>query len=112
MISKMSKQAIRKANGAYKRAIRICKHLAGYKCGICGTDYSNHPNRTMLLEGDHIIPLKNGGARLDQKNLWALCGRLTTLDCHRKRHIEQGTAVRGSVKGYKRNNKKKRTRRQ
>lgn len=91
----MSKPTTRKRNGAYQRAMKYCKEKNHYTCGICGKNYTNDPERTMLLEADHIKPIREGGARLDQKNLWALCGRLTVSKCHQKRHLENGTNVRG-----------------
>lgn len=44
-----------------------------YICAKCG-DYASHV--------DHKIPISAGGAKLDKRNLHALCA-----DCHRRRHL-------------------------
>ena len=55
--------------GKMRKAI---KERDNYTCKNCGNSIHNEPN--LLLEVDHIIPIKKGGLT-EEKNLQTLCWR-------------------------------------
>lgn len=56
------------------RAIYLAKHPTCEECAA-------HGELKVAVMVHHIVPIKDGGARLDQKNLRALCN-----DCHERIH--------------------------
>jgi 5-methylcytosine-specific restriction endonuclease McrA len=81
-VSSRIRPPIKEANLFYKtpewRALtERVKREAHYCCEACGADYSH---RKRKLIGDHIIEIKDGGAKLDRTNIQCLC-----IDCHNKK---------------------------
>lgn len=80
----------RKHNGFYYtsewRKARKEYLLDHPECVICG--------RSAEIV-DHIVPLKDGGAELDERNLQSLC-----WSCHSRKSIEDGSRFRRKVYRY------------
>ena len=55
-------------------------------CAVCGRP------ATIV---DHLVPIKDGGALLDENNFQPLC-----WSCHSKKSIEDGSRYRRKVYGY------------
>lgn len=64
-------------DSTWRKIREIALERDGYRCRQCGIV----PERLRDLEVDHIVPLRNGGARLDLSNLQTLCRR-----CHKAKH--------------------------
>lgn len=59
-------------SGEWRALASACKRRAGWRCEECGVQA-----RGRGLIADHIVEIKDGGARLDPSNVRALCAR-----CH------------------------------
>ena len=60
---------------AWRRASKSCRARAGWLCERC------KPRTVAAAVAHHVRPLDEDGAKLDQKNLMALC-----RDCHEEVH--------------------------